>query len=65
MSKDDEWFRTFPAILDSECDTFARGGQVAEYAAIALYSKRTGVSLGPALLFFRWDAARSAQVVQP
>jgi len=44
-----------------ELTTFQQGGAIAELAAVAQYSKRTGIAEGPSLLIFREAVGREPQ----
>lgn len=52
MSESD-WLKTFPLPTAEERAKFDAGGTIPQYAAVAQYSRRTGIALGPSLLFFQ------------
>lgn len=48
----DPWLRDFPSPLPEEVDRYAEGTSIPQFAALALYQKRTKIAMGPAKMLF-------------
>jgi hypothetical protein len=46
------WLRDFPPPTATEVEKYAIGTNIPQFAALAEYSKRTRVSMGPAKMLF-------------